>query len=185
MDTNSTSIRYNKKNEMIQESIYRIRKQVFVDRLHWNVKSKDGKESDKFDCKGTSYILIKKGEELIGSCRLIPSSKKTMVNTIFKKLLRGEKAVYSDHVYEISRLASVAGDKNEYGILPSILSELREFAKANDVREYIFVTTVAIERMLRKSGVLTFRHGDGKSTSIDGVKSVALRLYPEDLPYIH
>ncbi len=185
MNYTVSTVKYQANDTAVMKGIYKLRKEVFVDRLNWKVSNRNGMEYDVFDNKATTYIFVKKGDTVVSSCRLIPTTSETMINTIFSGLLRGEEAVYRHDVVEISRLASVSAQNAGVGVLPSILNELRAFAAKHSIYEYVFVTTVAIERMLHRNGVKTSRFGDGKATNIDGARSVALRLMPEDLPRIH
>jgi len=180
-----TTIRYKNQNKENLNEIFKIRKNVFVDRLNWSVNCTDGMEIDEFDCEGTTYIVVKKNSVVIGSCRLIPTSHNTMINSLFRVLLRGDEPIVNPRVVEISRLASMGRNMAGVPVLPSVLEELRSYAYEYGITKYVFVTTAAIERLLTRSGVKTYRFGDQKTTDIEGVESVALSLYPCDIPFIH
>ncbi len=56
---------------------------------------------------------------------------------------------------------------------PSYIT-MNTFAKENDITDYVLVTTVACERILRQLGVTMRRMGDKKSMQIGVERSVSL-----------
>lgn len=168
--------------ETDRDMIFRLRKQVFSDRLGWAVTCSGEQEYDDFDAPGSDYIVIRHRGTVISTCRLLPSMGPTMLADVFPDLLRGEEFHPDRTVVEISRLAATSCPDLRRGVMPLILQELRRYAQRHDVEEFVFVTTVAIERLLRRFGVTVRRFGDGRATLIDGVRSVALRLYADGIP---
>lgn len=165
--------------------IFHIRKQVFVDRLNWKVESIDDREFDDFDTPSACYIVVRQGDDIVATCRLIQTTNPTMLSDVFPDLLRGEDLIPDPKVCEISRLSSIGSSAMKRGALPHILQGLRNHADARGITEYVFVTTTTIERLLRRFGVATSRFGDRQTTTIDSVNSVALRLDVASIPRIH
>ncbi len=50
---------------------HELRKQVFVDSLHWELAVHDGMEWDQYDCPRAVYILIEEGGRCVGGCRMM------------------------------------------------------------------------------------------------------------------
>lgn len=167
------------------EKIYRIRKDVFFDRLGWDVLCSGGLEFDAFDNADCDYLVVRHQDTLICSCRLIPTTRPTMLSEVFPGLLRGEDYLPDPAVIEISRLAATACPSLRGGVMSLILQELRRYASDHRVSAFVFVTTTAIERLLRRHGVRLQRFGDGRTTLVGGVRSVALRLHPADIPQVN
>jgi acyl homoserine lactone synthase len=167
------------------EIMYRIRKNVFLDRLGWDVLCSGGLESDAFDNADCDYLVVRHKDALICSCRLIPTTRPTMLSEVFPGLLRGEDYLPDPAVIEISRLAATACPSLRGGVMSLILRELRRYASDHRVSAFVFVTTTAIERLLRRHGVRLQRFGDGRTTLVGGVRSVALRLHPADIPQVN
>lgn len=65
------------------EEIFKLRKNVFKDRLKWAVQCPNGMESDEFDNKNTKYIYgVNNGEILCGS-RVIEMKSENMLLKVF------------------------------------------------------------------------------------------------------
>ena len=164
------------------DDIFRVRKQVFVDRLAWKVQELAGRERDRFDRPGTRYLRIVREGELQCTCRLIGTDRPNMLHDVFPALLRGEAARRSRAVVEISRLGAIGRSLPGEDALSRVLDRLARHAAEQAIVEYVFVTTVSVERMLRRHGARVSRFGDGRSTDLDGVRSVALRMPSEGIP---
>lgn len=167
-------------NKALIENMFKLRGEVFKDRLGWEVKLKDGLEVDDFDRGNPSYItLLNEQENIIGCWRALPTTDRYMLKDIFPQLLRGETAPQERNIYEISRFAiSKHRDGKEKTIASRDTAELvhsfYSFAKENGITDYVLVTTVACERILKYLGVSTRRLGDGESMKVGIERSVAL-----------
>ena len=145
--------------------MYRLRHEVFHDRLGWEVTSDNGMEHDEFDRANPVYVLVRGDEdEMLGCWRLLPTTGPNMLKDIFPQLLHGQPAPESSTVWEISRFA-VATEHCEgvgFGFSEVPLHMMRasvRFAQHNGISRYVAVTSVAVERMLRKVGVNISRFG--------------------------
>src|SRR5690348_10357820 len=87
------------------EGMFRLRHEVFKERLDWEVGSRAGKERDVFDDLDPVYIVCEKDGDVLGSWRLLPTTGPYMLQDVFPELLHGQPAPNAPHVWEISRFA--------------------------------------------------------------------------------
>jgi acyl homoserine lactone synthase len=167
-------------NRQTLHGMFRFRHSVFHDRLGWEVGSSAGLERDAFDELEPVYFVAKNsGQEIEGSWRLLPTTGPYMLKDTFPQLLQGEPAPQESSVWEISRFAVTPkfGDKRAQAVLGSITFAMFQsgvaFAESHGIRRYVFVTSVAVERLLRRAGLPLRRFGDGKSQMVGKVESVA------------
>ncbi|NMH66670.1 acyl-homoserine-lactone synthase [Shewanella salipaludis] len=174
------------KNAPLLEEMFRLRGEVFNKRLGWEVKISNGLEKDNFDKQTPSYITMSNNKNnIIGCWRALPTTNKYMLKDVFPQLLRGETPPEDSNIFEISRFAI---SKNRDGKNMAIASEdtaslvrsFYTFAIENNITDYVLVTTVACERILKYLGVTMRRMGDGKSMQVGIEKSVALWIKVDD-----
>lgn len=80
------------------------RKQVFIDRLGWNLSSSNGEERDEFDTVNTIYLIVVDDDtqKIRCSLRLNPTDKAHLMSELFSHLC--ENGVpRGDTIWEISR----------------------------------------------------------------------------------
>ena len=100
------------------EQAYRLRHDVFVDRLKWVPGSPGRLERDKYD-KYATHIGVYEGPKLIGYCRFIPYGKPWMLTGEFDWY---KGSIESDSV-ELSRLALDVTVPNQRYILAFLFYE--------------------------------------------------------------
>lgn len=168
-------------------SMHQLRSKVFKGRLDWEVDSKNGLEIDEFDQLDPIYLLSKSVENEVEGClRLLPTSSPYMLEKVFPELLRGEQIPKGHSIWEMSRCAveltschqTVQGNMNEVTV--GLLRHAYEFAVLHDIGQYVAVVSVAFERLLRQLGWPMVRFGDGKSTRLGKVTSVAVWITVND-----
>lgn len=119
------------------------RKRVFVDRLGWDLPSPQSwLEVDDFDNESAVYLLARSATgRHEGSVRLLPTTKRHMLVSLFSALCAGPVPVGED-CWEISRLVTCPPDVAGTSILRlhRLLSlGLLEFALLNSIRRYTLV----------------------------------------------
>lgn len=155
-----------------QNGMFRLRYEVFHERLGWKVSTREGLEVDQFDgLERVHYILARSPENAIDACwRLLPTLGPNMLRDVFPELLHGQAAPASADVWELSRFAlatdrlggaeSAGNPQIGFGELSvALMAEATRWARANGIARYVTVTTAAIERLLKKQGVNVFRLG--------------------------
>lgn len=175
---------------LVQEMVrrmFRFRHEVFRERLGWEVESRNGLEIDRFDGLKPVYMLSRNTRrEITGSWRLLPTTGPYMLRDTFPQLLCGEDAPQDPTVWEISRFATVTAGRRDRvqanlgQVTFAMIQSLLPFAEEHRIRQYVFVTSVALERLVTRIGLPLRRFGDGQAQRVGKVLSVACRLDVND-----
>ena len=160
--------------------MFAFRREVFSDRLGWEVGTHEDLEFDMFDTMNPVYMLARGTQGTIEGCwRLMPTTDDYMLKDTFPQLLRGEAVPSDMHVWELSRFAVDAGEHAGPVQAPlntvtlDMIRRLYEFARTCGVKRFVTVTSVALERLLKRTGLPITRLGDGKAQRVGRVLSVA------------
>ena len=147
------------------------RHKIFVDRLGWDLVTDNGQEIDQFDRADTIYVVAKNNAgRILGCARLLPTTRPYLLGEVFPELLNGLPPPSSPDVWELSRFAAVdiedpqAGNQPRLGISISValLKETMRRAKELGAKRLITVTTIGVERLVRRTGVNSHRAGPPK-----------------------
>lgn len=148
------------------EAMFRLRYEVFHEKLGWAVNVVDGMERDHFDdLKETTYIMGMGETQNVDACwRLLPTTGPYMLKDTFPELLHGQDAPEAADVWELSRFAvatsRTATDNAAFGpISMALMKESARFAMERGISRYVTVTTPPMERMLRQQGLHVHRMG--------------------------
>ncbi|MCO5732173.1 acyl-homoserine-lactone synthase [Rhizobium sp. SSA_523] len=109
------------------DAMYRLRAQVFRDRLQWEVTVENGRERDVFDDADPLYLLScdETSGRLQGAVRLLATTGPNMLRDVFPVLLPDKRVVESATIWESSRFCinpSLHADAN--GTVNRVTSEL-------------------------------------------------------------
>ncbi len=169
------------------KGMFQFRHKVFYERLGWEVGSQDGMERDAFDDLDPVYMLAEAQDNEVEGCwRLLPTTGAYMLEETFPQLLRGASAPKDPAIWEISRFAVLpaASSSSRQATLCSITFDILrsgvDFADRNGIRHYVFVTSVAVERLLKRAGLPLRRFGDGRAQKVGKVLSVACWIDIDD-----
>ena len=165
------------------EGMFKLRHEVFKERLEWEVGSAAGKERDMFDDLDPVYIVCEHAGEVLGSWRLLPTTGPYMLKNVFPELLYGQPAPEAPNVWEISRFAvskRVVGNES-LGTIKTVtnllLEQLFSFAARRNISRIVAVADVRFERILNRAGLLTQRYGApmqiGVTRAISGYADVS------------
>lgn len=161
--------------------MHTLRAKVFRGRLGWEVPVLSGMEIDGYDALEPRYMLMRDGDTLRGCWRLLPTEGPYMLKDSFPQLLDGQEAPSDPQIWELSRFAIETEGAGSYGFsemtMESIAAIIRH-AHERGLSRYVTVTTTAIERMLRRAGVVTTRIGAPQAVGIE----TAVALYVEIEP---
>lgn len=153
---------------VLMTDLARYRHKVFVEKLGWQLKCEHGLEYDQFDRDDTIYVIAKNDDDqIIGTARLLPTSRPYLLGEVFPQLLNGQPPPCSDDIWELSRFAAVDFDSKSTSALSQFSSEtaidlLRqsmETASRVGARRVITVSPLGIERLLRRAGFEAARAG--------------------------
>lgn len=93
------------RHPQLMDKMFRMRAEVFSDRLGWEVNVIDGREIDRFDDADPLYLLsVDHAGLLQGAVRLLPTTGPNMLRDVFAALMPGG-AVESPLIWESSRFA--------------------------------------------------------------------------------
>ena len=161
---------------------YRYR--VFVEQLGWELPANDKLELDQFDRSDTVYVIGEKDGRLIGCARLLPTTRPYLLSDVFPDLLNGMEPPASPDIWELSRFAAI--DFDERNTAPSgqfssdvaieLLRESLACAKSKGAKRVICVSTIGVERLMRRAGFDCHRVGPPKI--VDGYPLIACWITP-------
>lgn len=161
------------------DAMFRLRYEVFHEKLGWEVETSDGMERDRFDeLPQVTYILGQGEQGGVDACwRLLPTTGPYMLKDTFPELLHGQPAPVGPETWELSRFAvataRTATDNAAFGpISMALMRESARFAIERGITRYVTVTTPPMERMLRQQGLHV--HRMGPSIRIGVAAAVAL-----------
>ncbi|MGX4641272.1 acyl-homoserine-lactone synthase [Massilia sp. SYSU DXS3249] len=148
--------------------MHTLRAKVFQGRLGWEVPVLSGMEIDGYDALEPHYMMMREPDtgqlrgNLRGCWRLLPTDGPYMLKDSFPQLLHGQAAPRDEHIWELSRFAIETGGSDHFGFseitMESIAAIIR-YGHEHGIERYVTVTTTAIERLLRRAGVVTERLG--------------------------
>lgn len=155
-----------RRNQLLLSSMFQLRHRVFKKRLKWDVESFNEQERDPFDKTDTDYIITTDINNNVKGCvRLLPTTAPYMLSEVFPDLWQSQDPLpCSASIYELSRFSfEKSHDSGRYGFSSPVVRLLRNlvlYAQHNQISQYVFVTTSAIERLLRVQGVSIHRVGN-------------------------
>lgn len=148
--------------------MHRLRAKVFKGRLGWEVPILSGMEIDRYDALEPLYMLIRDpasdtgGATLRGCWRLLPTKGCYMLKDSFAQLLHGQQAPQDERIWELSRFAIETRGNVRFGFSDITIASIARIISHGyhaGIAQYVTVTTTAIERLLRRAGVVTRRFG--------------------------
>ena len=152
----------------VMMGVARYRHRVFVEMLGWPLQTRQhGLELDQFDREDTMYVVARNtGDEIVGTARLLPTSRPYLLGEIFPQMLHGQPLPSTPKVWELSRFAAVdfnaANTTPMCQMSPAAMDLLREtmvIAANLGAERLITVSPLGIERLLRKAGIRAHRAG--------------------------
>jgi acyl homoserine lactone synthase len=167
----------------ILDSMYRLRSAAFSERLGWDVRSVEGRETDRFDDLAPTYMIVRdrhRPDEALGCWRLLPTTGPYMLRDVFPELLDDAPIPVDPRVWEISRYAvtpDAASARPGFGfgdLSLALWRRLFRFSREAGIEAFVAVTTVAVERLVARLGLTIERFGPPRR--VGRVLSVAFRL---------
>lgn len=144
--------------------LHEFRHEVFVQRLGWRLPLVDGSECDQYDLPDTMYVMECDADGRVRACtRLLRTTGSYMLPEVFEQLLGAASPPRDAKIWELSRLAvSVRATGTGRALSFSsatlhLLNVVRDFVAQHDVERVVMVTTLAIERLILRSGLQVSR----------------------------
>lgn len=158
--------------------MHRLRTRVFKERMGWEVPVLSGMEIDGYDAIDPYYMVIRgDGNRVCGCWRMLPTEGPYMLKDTFPELLHGAPPPEAANVWELSRFAIETDGPQGFGFAGLALDAMREIVRFGDamgIDRYVTVTTVAIERLLRRTGIAINRYGPALRIGVE--TAVALEI---------
>jgi acyl homoserine lactone synthase len=162
--------------------MHTLRAKVFRGRLGWEVPVLSGMEIDGYDALEPMYMLMKEpGGCLRGCWRLLPTEGPYMLKDSFAQLLDGQAAPSDPGIWELSRFALETDGASRFGFAQVTMEAIEaviRFAHEQGMTRYVTVTTTAIERLLRRAGVVVTRLGDPMEIGIETAVALFVEIEP-------
>ncbi|TAM01370.1 MAG: GNAT family N-acetyltransferase [Paraburkholderia sp.] len=166
-------------NDDINE-MYRLRARVFCDRMGWNIPTIAGMEVDGYDALGPHYMLIQEPEGRVRGCwRMMPTEGPNMLRDTFPQLLQGMSAPSDHQTWELSRFAIESDNNQAFGFADLTTQAIRSaitFAGRMGISRYVTVTTTAMERILRRTGMEIARLGPPQRIGVENAVALDIAM---------
>lgn len=128
------------------EQHFRLRHQVFVERLKWlELRRSDNRDIDEFDSGHAVHLLVVDGSTVLGGSRLISHQFPTLLTTVFPDLVQRPFPDDPSRGAEWSRfyVAPIAADRFGHSPEASLLyCAIMEYALLQDLTFVSFVSTI-------------------------------------------
>jgi acyl homoserine lactone synthase len=152
----------------IFEQIGQYRREVFINRLGWELHTLGGLELDEFDGPDAVYVSCHDDSgDVNGVARLLPTTVPYLMEKVFPALWAGGALPHDAQIWELSRFAAMDLSKPSNlpthqvssAIAPDFLRQVMQTAKSRGAHTLITVSPVGIERLLRVNGFKAKRAG--------------------------
>lgn len=144
----------------------KLRKQYFVDTLHWDIPHNDVVEMDQYDNPTAFYSLVVDKDKVVGGARAMPTTAKWgdhsyMLRDAAQGKLPGipqqlySSAVVTPQVWESTRLItanSVDNHADRSRVLSMVMDGISNVARAHGASELIAIAPVLLVRAMRQLG---------------------------------
>jgi N-acyl-L-homoserine lactone synthetase len=147
------------------DEMYRLRYQVFRERMKWNIPSVNGMDIDDFDALDPLYaVYLDDTNTVLGSWRLLPTTGPYMIRDVFPQLLGGEDPPAGAQVWEISRFSARPSDRARsfaavHPITSALLISLVQVCLRAGITRVVSASDLLFERVLKKAGAVAHRLG--------------------------
>lgn len=154
---------------------HRLRKQVFIDRLNYQVPHCERWEWDQYDTPNAVYLLVTWNGQVVASCRLVPTTGPYMIRDIFPDLHEGPPPARED-TWEMTRIltSDLPPESIRRIALLALLLAMQDFCLSRRVSFLLALMPDTIFRNMERRGDIKFHVHEKKSRKIDGVISSAL-----------
>lgn len=153
---NIYSVNYLSLSNENTEDLFTLRKNIFKDRLQWDVSCFDGKEFDKFDNEKTDYIFGMKNGVIICGTRIIDVKHHNMLNDTFSSFFKevnlpeGKFIESTRFFVDKDRVSSLLGNRSS--ITLALFLSLINYAQRHHYDGILAVASHPMMIIIRKSG---------------------------------
>lgn len=126
----------------LKTSMFKMRKRIFHDELGWDVTCYDDMERDRYDRPDTVYVLYLKGDDVVATWRMLPTTQDYMLADIWPEYADGYIPRRPD-CWELSRWAldfERLGSKAAFEpVAVNMFCTLAEYCILNGIEEVIML----------------------------------------------
>jgi len=135
----------------------RFRKQLFIDRLGWDLKPDGDLERDQFDHGHAEYGLLLHKGWIVGGFRATPADKPYLARDVFSHLATERALPTTGEYWEISRFGVMTEDNPRLQRIAGVANYamLFEFAARRKMRSLIALADLTYERYLQRNQITT------------------------------
>jgi acyl homoserine lactone synthase len=156
--------------------MHKLRAKVFKERMGWDVPIMSGMEIDGYDAIDPFYMMIYESGGILRGCwRILPTEGPYMLKDSFPELLHGQPAPSDPKIWELSRFAIETEGRHNFGfseVALESIGEIIDYGHRMGIEHYVTVTTTAIERLLRRAGVVTSRFGPSIRIGVENAVAI-------------
>lgn len=110
------------------ENLFVLRHEIFVNERKWTeLERPDGRDIDAYDNDDTVYLVALEGERIVGSHRLYPTVKPTMLGDVFPDLAAVRGVPEDPSIWEWSRYF-VVKDRRDGRLNLALMAAVQEIA---------------------------------------------------------
>jgi len=129
---------------------HRLRHEIFVDRLGWEVGSHDGLEFDEFDTPAAEYVLcLDEQQDVIGVSRLVCTEQPYMIEKFWSDWIDGELPK-SQVIWEATRfgVSNALSATRRAEAIDAITRRIFRYGQENGIDEFLLVMPVFIYKRI-------------------------------------
>jgi acyl homoserine lactone synthase len=160
--------------------MHRLRAKVFCERKGWKIPTMGGMEIDGYDAIDPLYMLMHEPNGLLRGCwRLLPTEGPYMLKDTFPELLHEQVAPEDARIWELSRFAIETKGEQAFGFSSIAMQSIEviiRYGHEHNIEQYVTVTTISIERMLRRAGVVTRRLGSALKIGVETAVAIYIDI---------
>ena len=139
--------------------LYRLRCEIFKERLGWDVSTRNGLEYDFYDSlKPTYFVRLDDDRHVIGTVRILPTTGPCLIPDVFASLLGDVDFPNDPCVWEATRLAVALGSNATQSLASvgevtrQLYAALAEHGLASGIKQYFTVYDPIVSRFVRRIG---------------------------------
>lgn len=149
------------------EQMGHYRREVFINRLGWELNTISGMELDEFDGPDAVYVCSHDDDGNVnGVARLLPTTAPYLMEKVFPELWGGKQPPRDPRIWELSRFAAASHNPSVSSThqasakhASALLSNVMRAGSMLGADALVTVSPVGMERLLRLSGFHATRAG--------------------------
>lgn len=143
------------------------RREVFINRLGWELNTTNGMELDEFDGPDAVYVCSHDDDGNVnGVARLLPTTAPYLMEKVFPELWGGKQLPRDPRIWELSRFAAASHNPNGSSThqasakhASELLCNVMRAGSMLGADALVTVSPVGMERLLRLNGFRAVRSG--------------------------